>query len=118
LGLPPVILRFQLSDQDDFAALAAALLSLFVAAFVSGFVSVLAPDESLLSPLLAVVDVVSLGAGFRLSVTYQPEPLKTMPAGNNTRRTGPPHSGQSVSAGSENRCDRSIRFLQAEHSYS
>jgi hypothetical protein len=61
---------------------------------------------------------VSLGAGFRLSVMYQPDPLNTIPAGNNTRRTALPHSGHSVTGGSENRCIRSKRLLQAEHSYS
>ena len=32
----------------------------------------------------------------RLSVTYQPDPLKITPAGYNTRRTLAPHSGQSL----------------------
>jgi hypothetical protein len=32
----------------------------------------------------------------RLSVTYQPDPLKITPAGYSTRRTLAPHSGQSL----------------------
>jgi hypothetical protein len=39
----------------------------------------------------------------RLSVTYQPDPLNTIPAGKSTRRTRPPHSGHSVTGGSEKR---------------
>src|SRR6185437_2013486 len=38
----------------------------------------------------------------RESVLYQPEPLKTMPTGCNTLRTGLPHSGQDVTAASLN----------------
>ena len=60
----------------------------------------------------------SLPAGFRLSVMYQPEPLNTIPAGKSTRRTGPPHSGHSVTGGSAKRWERSKRCLQAVHSYS
>jgi hypothetical protein len=63
--------------------------------------------------LVASPDVVR-----RLSVMYHPDPLKTMPAGNSTRRTAPPHAGHSVTGGSEKRCERSKRCLQAEHSYS
>ena len=62
-----------------------------------------------------VVDGVSLafsdgsdfddGADFlvsRLSFTYQPEPLNTMPTGCGTRRIVPLHSGHSVSGSSAN----------------
>jgi hypothetical protein len=38
-------------------------------------------------PTVALLD-------FRLSVIYQPEPLKTMPTGWKTRRTAPAHEGQ------------------------
>ena len=38
----------------------------------------------------------------RLSLTYQPDPLNTMPTGWGTRLIGPEHSGQSVSAVSLN----------------
>src|SRR5262245_48160454 len=38
-------------------------------------------------PTVALLD-------FRLSVTYQPEPLKTMPTGWKTRRTALAHAGQ------------------------
>jgi hypothetical protein len=39
----------------------------------------------------------------RLSVMYHPDPLNTIPTGKSTRRTWPPHSGHSVTGGSENR---------------
>ena len=38
----------------------------------------------------------------RLSLIYQPDPLKTMPTGWGTRLIGPEHSGHSVSAVSLN----------------
>lgn len=38
----------------------------------------------------------------RLSLTYQPEPLNTIPTGCGTRRIGPPHSGHSVKGSSAN----------------
>jgi hypothetical protein len=42
-------------------------------------------------------------AAGRLSVIYQPDPLNTIPAGKSTRRTRLPHSGHSVTGGSEKR---------------
>jgi hypothetical protein len=45
----------------------------------------------------------SLEVDLRLSVMYQPEPLKTIPAGKSTRRTLPPQRGHSVIGASANR---------------
>lgn len=49
---------------------------------------------------VAVDDVECLA--LRLSVTYQPDPLKTIPTGCGTRWMGPPHSEQVVSGSSAN----------------
>jgi hypothetical protein len=56
-------------------------------------------DVSLEPLVLAVVDEVAL----RLSLMYQPLPLKTTPTGWNTRRIAWPQSGQVVRGSSENR---------------
>ena len=40
---------------------------------------------------------------FRLSVTYQPEPLKMIPTGWNTRLVGPPQVGQTLIGSSSTR---------------
>jgi hypothetical protein len=53
--------------------------------------SVFVPVSSL--PTVALLD-------FRLSVIYQPEPLKTMPTGWKTRRTALAHEGQARSGSS------------------
>lgn len=50
----------------------------------------------------------------RLSLTYQPEPLKTMPTGCGTRRIGPPHSGHSVKGSSANFWKKSNECPQSE----
>ena len=50
----------------------------------------------------------------RLSLMYQPEPLKTMPAGKMTRCIGLPHSGQNFSGSSLNFCTTSNSWAQAE----
>jgi len=78
--------------------LALLLLLSLVAALVFVFDDSLLPDDSLLLDD-SLVDVFSLLAPssattvallvLRLSVTYQPEPLKTMPTGWKTRRTAP-----------------------------
>ncbi len=57
-----------------------------------------------------------LGVG-RLSVLYQPEPLKMMPAGESSRRAGWPHSTHSRSGSSWKLCRRSKR-CPTWHSYS
>lgn len=49
----------------------------------------------------------------RLSLRYQPLPLKTMPTDENTLRSRPPHSGHSVSDGSLNAWTCSKRWSQA-----
>jgi hypothetical protein len=69
-------------------------------------------------PDFSAVDVVDEVSGLRLSVTYQPEPLKMIPTGWNTRRTDPPHSGQVVSGASAKLWRASKRFLHFAHSYS
>lgn len=77
-----------------------------------GQLKVLADDVFVLSPLDGALDDVVLlddsvlvsdevfsladESGLRLSVTYQPEPLKMMPAGYKTRLVGPPQVGQTV----------------------
>jgi hypothetical protein len=48
-------------------------------------------SDVVLAGVSLVPVVVSL---FRLSVMYQPDPLKTIPTGWNTFRHGPPHVGQ------------------------
>jgi hypothetical protein len=60
----------------------------------SAFVSVLEVDEESEDDddVLLECDAEPL----RLSVAYQPEPLKITPAGYSTRRTLAPHSGQSL----------------------
>lgn len=52
------------------------------------------------------------------SVTYQPEPLKMIPAGYSTRRTSAPQDGQTFSGSSLNFCRRSTRDWHPRHSYS
>jgi hypothetical protein len=52
---------------------------------------------------------------FLLSVTYQPLPLNTMPAGWISRRTWPAHSGQCVSGLAEKLCTRSNRTPHLSH---
>jgi hypothetical protein len=52
---------------------------------------------------------------FLLSVTYQPLPLNTMPAGWMSRRTWPAHSGQCVSGLAEKLCTRSNRTPHLSH---
>jgi hypothetical protein len=78
------------------SVLVPAFVSDLVSGFVSDFVSVLdSPlDPPLLEPLSALLG--------RLSVMYQPDPLNTIPAGNNTFRTDPPHSGHSATGASLN----------------
>ena len=49
----------------------------------------------------------------RLSLWYQPLPLKTMPTEEKTFRSRPPHSGHSVNDGSLNACTCSKRWSQA-----
>ena len=57
------------------------------------------------------------GAG-RLSVMYQPEPLKTIAGGCRTRRVSPPHVGHTLIASSLKLCFLSKCTRQARHSYS
>jgi len=52
------------------------------------------------------------------SVTYQPEPLKMMPAGYSSRRMSPPQEGQILSGSSWKCCRRSTRDWHPRHSYS
>ena len=52
------------------------------------------------------------------SVTYQPEPLKMMPAGWSRRRISPPQDGQTFNGSSLNFCRRSTRDRHPRHSYS
>ena len=52
------------------------------------------------------------------SVTYQPEPLKMIPAGWSRRRISPPQDGQTFSGSSLNFCRRSTRDWHPRHSYS
>jgi hypothetical protein len=54
----------------------------------------------------------------RLSVMYQPEPLKIIPTGWMTLRQGPPQLGQACTGSSVTFWRRSKRFLQDPHSYS
>lgn len=55
---------------------------------------------------------------FRLSVTYQPDPLKMIPTGWNTRLVEPPQVGQTLIGSSSTRWRISNRFEQLWHSYS
>ena len=79
------------------SVLVSAFVSVLAAGFVSDFVSVL---DSLLDPP-PLLEPLSELLG-RLSVMYQPDPLNTIPAGNNTFRTDPPHSGHSATGASLN----------------
>ena len=75
-------------------------------------------DEELLEELLEeLVSTGSDGLGLE-SVTYQPEPLKMMPAGWSSRRTEPPQDGQILSGSSLKRWRNSTRLLHPRHSYS
>ena len=67
--------------------------------------------ESLVEGAEAVSDL-------RLSVIYQPEPLKTIPGGKSTRLVTPPQEGQTVIGSSLTRWRTSNRFRQSVHSYS
>jgi hypothetical protein len=82
-------------------------LSLFAGEAPSDFAALsLAPESALVSlpaAPLAALPVVVADVEERLSVLYHPDPLNTIPAGKSTRRTFPPHSGHSVTGGSENR---------------
>jgi hypothetical protein len=66
-------------------------------------------------PLLASV---GLESGRRLSVRYQPEPLKITPTGWITLRVCPPQVGHSRTGSSAMRWRRSNLRRQALHSYS
>jgi hypothetical protein len=100
---------------DDDAPLAAAGVELFSdvddvdSLFDSPLLDVellsLLPRDSELSLTVDVLD-------FRESVTYQPEPLKTMPTGWMTLRKLPPHASHTVSGASEKLCRFSIIALQ------
>lgn len=84
---------------QDSAAAADALTSLAASLDDSfGAEPLLSLDLSDESDLLVDVGFLAL----RLSLTYQPEPLNTIPTGCGTRRIGPSHSGHTVSASSEN----------------
>jgi hypothetical protein len=97
---PPLVLLVLPLDEDG-------ALSLFAGGALSDFAAVsLAPESALFSPAaapFAALAAVVAGVAERLSVLYQPDPLNTIPAGKSTRRTFPPHSGHSVTGGSENR---------------
>jgi hypothetical protein len=84
------------SDPAD-AVLSLVLLSLLASAFVSVAVSV-EPDEVPLPAVLALSD----GADLRLSVTYQPLPLKTIAGGVRTRRASIPQTSQVWTDGASN----------------
>ena len=69
--------------------------------------------------LVYVVEEPSEPVDLRLSVMYQPEPLKIMPTGCKTRRTGPPPQFSHTVSGSEVMdWSFSKRFWQFLHSYS
>lgn len=68
---------------------------------------------SIVSDLGAVVELFEFFES-RLSFTYQPEPLKTMPTGCTTRRIAPLHSGQTVSGSSANFWKKSNECPQSE----
>jgi hypothetical protein len=84
-------------------------------------------DDDVLSPLLAGAELApadepeseldSLGVD-RLSVLYQPLPLKTIPTGWRTRRSSPPHPSWTVSGGSEKLCRTSMCWAQLLQAYS
>ena len=65
-----------------------------------------------------VEDVVDAASDLRLSVMYQPDPLKMIPAGKSTRLVAPPHAGHTVIGSSVIRWRTSKRFRQDVHSYS
>jgi hypothetical protein len=54
----------------------------------------------------------------RLSVTYHPLPLNTIPTGCSTRRSSPPQPLWVVSGGSEKRCLTSMCSSQLAQAYS
>lgn len=87
----------------------------------AGLLSPLAVDSlpalSLFSLLPGVV-LVAAGVFLRLSVMYQPEPLKITPTGCSTRRVSPPQLGQTRIGSSLIDCNFSKRWRQARHSYS
>jgi hypothetical protein len=83
---------------------------------LSAFVSVFESEDA--EELAGELELLSDDEPVRLSVMYQPEPLKTTPAGKSTLRTEPPHSGHSLTGGSANFWKRSKCFLHAKHSYS
>ena len=106
---------------SDFLALPVEpLASVFASGLLAGagsdFFSPALPSPAAL--VLAPLDPFSELVLGRLSVTYQPEPLNTIPAGNRTLRTALPHSGHSETGASLNFWKRSNRCLQARHSYS
>ena len=79
--------------------------SVFVSALVSLLVSVVGsalPSSAFLSVVLGLL--LADDDPLRLSVLYQPEPLKTIGAGRISRRTGCPHVGQVWRAGSLKDC--------------
>ena len=58
------------------------------------------------------------GGDGRLSVMYQPEPLKTIPGRERSFFVSPPHSGQTLIGSSWKPCLRSNSCPQAWHLYS
>ncbi|NOK58271.1 MAG: hypothetical protein GFH27_549279n77 [Chloroflexi bacterium AL-W] len=80
-------------------AAGALVLELLVSVVVVVAVSLLVVffESSVLFVSLVLVEVLLADGvllSLRLSVIYQPEPLKTIPTGWKTRRTDPEHAGQ------------------------
>src|SRR5437899_43823 len=75
-------------------------------------------DEPFSAPLFSVLPVVGADSLLRLSVLYQPEPLKMIPTGWKSRRVVPPQVGQTEIGSSTTRCRISKRVRQSVHSYS
>jgi hypothetical protein len=80
---------------------------------------VLGTDDALLALSLddEELELESVGVG-RLSVTYQPLPLKTIPTGCSTRRSAPPQPSWLVRGESEKLCLTSMRPWQLAQAYS
>ena len=112
---PPESLELELAGA--LVGLGSFLDSVFFSPAASDFPSVLVSVDATLSPA-GLSPGVAVGGLARLSVTYQPEPLKMIPTGCITRRTVPPQVGQTEIGSSVIFWRTSKRFLHEVHSYS
>lgn len=114
--MDPLPLDDELDEPDvapDFSVFAAAGFSVAVSVFVAAGLSAFSVDPPSDVSDFSDDEPDELDDPERLSLRYQPLPLKTMPTDEKTFRRRPPHSGHSVNDGSLNAWTCSKRWSQA-----